>query len=81
MTTRTDTKKFELLQSSPKVAILVHDFPQARDAAAQPSASPSSPPPPPSSSSSEAGSGSKGKDGTFQSTCICFASCLLIECC
>ena len=32
MTTRTDTKKFELLQSSPQVAILVHDFPQVQDA-------------------------------------------------
>jgi hypothetical protein len=31
MTTRTDTKKYELLQNSPKVAILVHDFPHVRD--------------------------------------------------
>jgi hypothetical protein len=30
MTTRTDTKKYELLCSSPKVAILVHDFPSLR---------------------------------------------------
>ena len=30
MTTRTDTKKYELLSSSPKVAILVHDFPSLR---------------------------------------------------
>lgn len=30
MTTRTDTKKYELLCSSPKVAVLVHDFPSLR---------------------------------------------------
>ncbi len=30
MTTRTDTKKYELLCSSPKVAVLVHDFPSSR---------------------------------------------------
>jgi len=30
MTTRTDTKKYELLCSSPKVALLVHDFPSLR---------------------------------------------------
>lgn len=60
MTTRRDTKKFELLQSSPKVAILVHDFPQVRagDACAgqQPQESMSPPPPPPPP-------GSKGKVG------------------
>jgi len=31
MTTRTDTKKYELLCSMPKVAVLVHDFPSLRD--------------------------------------------------
>ncbi len=34
MTTRTDTKKYELLllERSPKVAVLVHDFPHIREA-------------------------------------------------
>ena len=45
MTTRTDTKKYELLQSSPKVALLIHDFPQARSGDG-PTSPPQAPPSP-----------------------------------
>lgn len=55
MTTRTDTKKFELLQSSPQVAILVHDFPQAPEASGS-----ASPPPVPLEATREGSAGGKG---------------------
>lgn len=60
MTTRTDTKKFELLQSSPKVAVLMHDFPQVR---ADPNAAIATSMPPSQSPSSLSAQGSNSGGG------------------
>lgn len=63
MTTRTDTKKFELLQTSPQVAILVHDFPQVQDAESAAAAVSGSAPPPPAAPLDVTREGSAGGKG------------------